>query len=73
MQVEKNTLSAALTRIVEHSTGKFVVSAATLSGGLVANTKHVVLSDGSQVVVKVSKDSSENLEVEGAVISRLTN
>lgn len=66
MQVEKNTLSAALTRIVEHSTGKLVVSAATLSGGLVANTKHVVLSDGSQVVVKVSKDSSENLEVEGA-------
>lgn len=69
MQVEKNTLSAALTRIVEHSTGQRVVSAATLSGGLVANTKHVVLSDGSQVVVKIS--NTENLEVEGAEMAYL--
>lgn len=65
MQVEKNTLSAALTRIVERSTGKLVLSAATLSGGVVADAKHVVLSDGSQVVLKINPASSENADVEG--------
>lgn len=71
MQVEKNPLPANITRIVEQSTGKLVLSAATLTGGFVANTKHVVLSDGSQVVVKVSKDISENLEIEGAMVKYL--
>lgn len=71
MQVEKNPLPPSITRIVEHSTGKLVLSAATLTGGFVANTKHVVLSDGSQVVVKISKEASENLEIEGAMMAYL--
>ena len=70
MQVENNPLSAKVTRIVESSTGKLVVSAATLAGGF-ADAKHVVLSDGSQVVVKLFKDSNSDLAVEGATMAYL--
>lgn len=70
MQVENNPLSDQITRIVESSTGKLVVSAATLAGGF-ADAKHVVLSDGSQVVVKLSKDASGDLAVEGATMDYL--
>ena len=70
MQVENNPLSAKVTSIVESSTGKLVVSAATLAGGF-ADAKHVVLSDGSQVVVKLFKDSDSNLAVEGATMDYL--
>ena len=70
MQVENNPLSDQITRIVEQSTGKMVVSAATLAGGA-ADAKHVVLSDGSQVVVKLSKDSSGDLAIEGATMEYL--
>ena len=70
MQVENNPLSDQITRIVETSTGKLVVSAATLAGGF-ADAKHVVLSDGSQVVVKLSKDSSGDLAIEGATMDYL--
>lgn len=70
MQVENNPLSDQITRIVEKSTGKLVVSAATLAGGA-ADAKHVVLSDGSQVVVKLSKDSSGDLAIEGATMEYL--
>ena len=45
MQVENNPLSAQVTRIVDSSTGKLVLSAATLAGGC-SDAKHVVLSDG---------------------------
>lgn len=70
MQVENNPLSAQITRIVESSTGKLVISAATLAGGL-TDAKHVVLSDGSQVVVKQSKDGSGDLAIEGATMDYL--
>ncbi|MBR1778713.1 MAG: fructosamine kinase family protein [Alphaproteobacteria bacterium] len=70
MQVENNPLSAQVTRIVESSTGKLVVSAATLAGGF-ADAKHVVLSDGSQVVVKLFKDSGSDLAIEGATMDYL--
>lgn len=70
MQVEKNPLSAQVTEIIESSTGKTVVSAVTLAGGL-ADAKHVVLSDGSQVVVKLPKGSSEDLAIEGATMEYL--
>ncbi|MBO4521487.1 MAG: fructosamine kinase family protein [Alphaproteobacteria bacterium] len=70
MQVENNPLSARITQIVESSTGKLVVSAATLAGGF-ADAKHVVLSDGSQVVVKLFKDSNSNLAIEGAMMDYL--
>lgn len=68
MQVEKNTLSPEITRVVEKSTGKLVLSAVTLTGGLAANTKHVVLSDGSQVVVKTGVAGSSTLAVEGKMM-----
>lgn len=70
MQVESNPLSARVTRVVEEATGKTVVSAATLAGGI-ADAKHVVLSDGTQVVVKLPKDSSDDLAVEGAAMDYL--
>ena len=70
MQVENNPLSAQVTRIVESSTGKLVLSAATLAGGF-SDAKHVVLSDGSQVVVKLFKDSGSDLAVEGATMEYL--
>ena len=70
MQVENNPLSAQVTRIVESSTGKLVLSAATLAGGF-ADAKHVVLSDGSQVVVKLFKDSGSDLAIEGATMDYL--
>ncbi len=70
MQVENNPLSAQVTRIVESSTGKLVVSAATLAGGF-ADAKHVVLSDGSQVVVKLFKDTNSDLAIEGATMDYL--
>ena len=70
MQVENNPLSAQITRIVESSTGKLVVSAATLAGGF-ADAKHVVLSDGSQVVVKLFKDAGSDLAIEGATMDYL--
>lgn len=70
MQVENNPLSAQVTRIVEASTGKLVVSAVTLAGGF-ADAKHVVLSDGSQVVVKLFKDSNSDLAIEGATMDFL--
>ena len=70
MQVENNPLSVQVTRIVESSTGKLVISAATLAGGF-ADAKHVVLSDGSQVVVKLFKDARSNLAIEGATMDYL--
>lgn len=70
MQVENNPLSAKVTRIVESSTGKLVLSAATLAGGF-SDAKHVVLSDGSQVVVKLFKDSGSDLAIEGATMDYL--
>lgn len=70
MQVENNPLSAQVTRTVEASTGKLVVSAATLAGGF-ADAKHVVLSDGSQVVVKLFKDARSDLAIEGATMDYL--
>ncbi len=70
MQVENNPLSAKVTRIVESSTGKLVLSAATLAGGF-SDAKHVVLSDGSQVVVKLFKDSGGDPAVEGATMEYL--
>jgi len=70
VQVENNPLSAQVTRIVESSTGKLVLSAATLAGGF-SDAKHVVLSDGSQVVVKLFKDSGSDLAVEGATMEYL--
>ncbi len=70
MQVESNPLSARVTRVVEQSTGRSVVSAVTLAGGI-ADAKHVVLSDGTQVVVKLPKDSSDDLAIEGATMDYL--
>lgn len=70
MQVEKNPLSAELTRIVERATKRIVLSAATLAGGR-ANAKLVVLSGGCQVVVKQPKGKDGTLAVEGAVIDYL--
>ena len=67
MQVENNPLSGQVTRIVERSTGKLIVSVATLAGGF-ADAKIVVLSDGTQVVVKLPKDASGDLAVEGATM-----
>ena len=70
MQVENNPLSARITRVVESSTGKLVLSAATLAGGF-SDAKHVVLSDGSQVVVKLFRDSGGDPTVEGATMEYL--
>ena len=70
MQVENNPLSAQVTRIVESSTGKLVVSVATLAGGF-ADAKHIVLSDGSQVVVKLFKNSNSDLAIEGTTMEYL--
>lgn len=70
MQVEKNTLSAKITEIVEKATRRLVVSAVTLAGGR-TDAKHVVLSDGSQVVVKLPKGNGANLAIEGATIAYL--
>lgn len=70
MQVENNPLSGQVTRIVERSTGKLIVSVATLAGGF-ADAKIVVLSDGTQVVVKLPKDASGDLAVEGATMEYL--
>lgn len=70
MQVEKNPLSADLTRIIEKATKQIVLSAATLAGGR-ANAKLVVLSGGRQVVVKQPKGKDGTLAVEGAVIDYL--
>ncbi len=70
MQVESNPLSDEVTRIVEKSTGKLVVSAATLAGGL-ADAKHVVLSDGSQVTVKLPMAKADDFAIEGATLAYL--
>lgn len=70
MQVEKNPLSAEVTRIIEGATKQIVLSAATLAGGR-ANAKLVVLSGGRQVVVKLPKGKDGTLAVEGAVIDYL--
>mgnify|MGYP002520789824 CR=1 FL=1 len=70
MQVEKNPLSSKITQIVETATHRLVVSAATLAGGR-TDAKLVVLSDGSQVVVKLPKGNGEKLAIEGASIEYL--
>ena len=69
MQVEKNPLSAKITQIVESATHRLVVSAATLAGGR-TDAKLVVLSDGSQVVVKLPKGNGDKLAIEGATAGR---
>ncbi len=72
MQVENNPFNDRITRIVEASTKKLIVSVVTLAGGG-TDTKHVVLSDGSQIVVKISKNPSDDLAVEGATMDFLRN
>ncbi|HBO59973.1 MAG TPA: fructosamine kinase [Alphaproteobacteria bacterium] len=70
MQVEKNPLSAKVTQIVERATRRLVVSAVTLAGGR-TDAKLVVLSDGSQVVVKLPKGNGDKLAIEGSSIEYL--
>lgn len=70
MQVENNPLSAKITQIIEKATHRLVVSAVTLAGGH-TDAKHVVLSDGSQIVVKLPKGNGEKLAIEGATVDYL--
>ncbi|MCQ2965949.1 MAG: fructosamine kinase family protein [Alphaproteobacteria bacterium] len=71
MQVVSNPLSAKITELVEKSTRRLVVSAVTLAGGAF-DTKHVILSDGSQVVVKLPKQNGQNLAIEGKSVDYLS-
>ena len=72
MQVVSNPLSAKITELVEKSTRRLVVSAVTLAGGAF-DTKQVILSDGSKVVVKLPKQNGQNLVVEGKSVDYLSS